>query len=102
MKLSNPEQVVTMVDIPIPKPIIDALKLCHKKAQDYNESTGRDAYFPLGLASYAQMIHTKSMRLVNLAVTREKPNFESVRDTLLDLINYAWFAADAVDRGEIK
>lgn len=86
----------------IPKAVEDALALCSRKAGDYNKHTGRDAYFPLGLPSYAQMIHTKSMRLVNLAATRSEPNFESVRDTCLDLINYAWFLADAVERGEVK
>lgn len=86
----------------VPKAIEDALRLCSKKAGDYNKHTGRDAYFPLGLPSYAQMIHTKAMRLVNLAATRAEPNFESVRDTCLDLINYAWFLADAIERGEVK
>lgn len=86
----------------IPTAVKDALALCAKKSVDYNKHTGRGAYFPMGLPSYAQMIHTKSMRLVNLASTRAEPNFESVRDTCLDLINYAWFLADAVERGEIK
>ena len=88
--------------MPIPKPITDALALCAKKSGDYNKHTGRDAYFPLGLASYAQMIHTKAMRLTNLAATGAEPNFESVRDTCLDLINYAWFLADAIERGAVK
>lgn len=86
----------------IPKAVSDALALCAKKSGDYNKHTGRDAYFPLGLPSYAQMIHTKAMRLVNLAATRAEPNFESVRDTCLDLINYSWFLADAIERGEVK
>jgi hypothetical protein len=86
----------------VPRAVQDALALCARKAGDYNKHTGRDAYFPLGLPSYAQMIHTKAMRLVNLAATRSEPNFESVRDTCLDLINYAWFLADAVERGEVK
>jgi hypothetical protein len=86
----------------VPRPVLEALALCAKKAGDYNKHTGRDAYFPLGLPSYAQMIHTKAMRLVNLAASGRAPNFESVRDTCLDLVNYAWFLADAVDRGEVK
>lgn len=76
-----------------------------KKSQDYNNGNGqptsRANYFPFGLLSYAQMLHTKSQRLNSLAQQDKTPNNESVRDTLLDMINYATFAVEAIDKGEI-
>jgi len=69
--------------------------LAYEKGKDYNGERSRDEYFPLGLPSYAQMIHVKSQRLLALsAQPNSVPRFESARDTALDLINYASFAAD--------
>lgn len=82
--------------------MLEAFQLVLRKNQDYNAKVDRSSYFPMGLASYAQMIHVKSQRLVSLAASGGAPNFESVRDTALDLINYATFLAEAVDSGEIK
>jgi hypothetical protein len=87
----------------------DAQLLVLKKSADYNNtganggSAGtfkaqRDDYFPFGLKSYAQMIHTKSQRLISLANKGDGAIFESARDTMLDLINYASFGADWLDR----
>jgi hypothetical protein len=78
--------------------IADAVRLVAQKDEDYNTGISRDDYFPLGLQSYAQMVHVKALRLVTLALTPRKPNFESARDTCLDLINYASFCADWLDR----
>lgn len=67
-----------------------------KKSEDYNNGQNSiESYFPFGLVSYSQMIHTKSQRLISLAVAEKQnnPNFESVTDTALDLINYATFLA---------
>lgn len=89
----------------MPKVFIDAVELCMKKAEDYMQGqkvpTSRANYFPFGLLSYAQMLHTKTQRLNSLAQQTKAPNHESVRDTLIDLINYAGFAAEAIDKGEI-
>lgn len=84
----------------------EAQLLCLRKSQDYNQTGGnagtfnasRDDYFPFGLSSYAQMIHTKSQRLISLAKKGKASNFESAMDTALDLINYASFLADWLDR----
>lgn len=46
-------------------------------------------YFPFGDKSYCHEIHKKAKRLVNLAQTGKEPNHESVKDNLLDIINYA-------------
>jgi hypothetical protein len=85
-----------------PRALAQAGMLAERKSRDYNGSetpgAARDKYFPLGLASYAQMIHTKSQRLLAFADTNAEPNFESVRDTALDLINYASFLADWLER----
>lgn len=78
--------------------IADAVRLVTQKDEDYNTGIRRDDYFPLGLQSYAQMIHVKALRLVVLALTPRPLNFESARDTCLDLINYASFCADWLGR----
>jgi hypothetical protein len=48
------------------------------------------------------MIHTKSQRLNSLAVSdrQNNPNFESVKDTSLDMINYCSFLADYLEEQE--
>ena len=83
----------------------EVTEIAIKKSQDYNNGNGqptsRANYFPFGLLSYAQMLHTKSQRLNSLAQQDKTPNNESVRDTLLDMINYAAFAVEAIDKGEI-
>ena len=83
----------------------EVTELCIKKSQDYNSGNSqpdsRANYFPFGLLSYAQMLHTKSQRLNSLAQSDKTPNNESIRDTLLDMINYATFAIEAIDKGEI-
>lgn len=65
----------------------EVTEIAIKKSQDYNNGNGqpasRAAYFPFGLLSYAQMLHTKSQRLNSLAQQDKAPNNESVRDTLL-------------------
>lgn len=84
--------------------------LVEKKSEDYNQQGGaatnaltadRDAYFPFGAASYVQMIHVKSQRLVSLVhKTRsgDGANFEGMIDTAKDLVNYAAFLAERLDR----
>lgn len=70
-----------------------------KKSSDYNGDTkySLSNYFPFGTASYAQMIHTKSMRILSVAekeLNQKTANFESLQDSALDMINYAMFLAD--------
>ena len=47
------------------------------------------SYFPFGPQSFCHELHKKTKRLVNLAKTNEEPNWESIEDNLIDLINYA-------------
>jgi len=68
-----------------------AIVLVLKKHQDYNKGLELDQYFPFGDASYVQMLHVKQCRLLSLVSTNTTENFESKKDTILDLINYAVF-----------
>jgi hypothetical protein len=85
-----------------PGALAEAALLCAKKSADYNQGMGhldihnvdRSSYFPFGEISYAQMLHTKTQRfnsLVKKGLAGEVPNFEGLRDTALDIINYAGF-----------
>lgn len=98
-----------------PGAVAEACLLCMQKDADYNQGLGvtgdkpydphavvRDAYFPFGMFSYAQMLHVKASRLVSLCKKGSDANNESFRDTCLDLINYAGFAADWLTRTNRK
>lgn len=83
-----------------PGALAEAALLCVKKSEDYNNGQtdmhviDRTSYFPFGAVSYAQMLHTKSARFVSLTLKLQsggKPNFEGLRDTALDMINYSGF-----------
>jgi len=58
----------------------------------------------LGHQSYVQMMHLKAKRalsLVDIASKGGEANFEGLRDTLLDSLNYTTFWVEAIDRGEV-
>jgi len=85
-----------------PGALAEAALLCVRKSQDYNQSAkdmdphliDRSPYFPFGAVSYAQMLHTKSRRFNSLVLKEMRgqgANFEGLRDTALDIINYAGF-----------
>lgn len=89
----------------IPGPLIEVANLLAKKAEDYRTGIKLSAYFPFGHESYTHMVTTKALRLVSLCKAREagkKPNFESVRDTCLDIISYATFYIQAIDAKEVE
>ena len=90
--------------------VAEAQLLVLKKSEDYNSGSklidsksaiARDIYFPFGLQSYVHMIHTKSLRLVSL-VGQHKSNFEGIKDTALDLINYGSFLVEKMNREELE
>ena len=66
-------------------------ELIAKKGEDYNTKVKLGDYFPFGDVSYVQMIHLKATRLRSLIEKEGKPNFDSVKDTLQDLIAYTTF-----------
>jgi hypothetical protein len=73
--------------------------LLEKKAQDYgSDQTSVHNYFPFGDQSYVQMLHIKTARLVALTSSNRPANFESRKDTVVDLINYAVFYLDYLNR----
>lgn len=82
-----------------------------KKSQDYNQGgmkdgreaarADRDNYFPFGHKSYIHMLHTKVQRLISLEAKRDAgqaANFEGTFDTVLDVINYASFFGERIER----
>lgn len=85
-----------------PGALAKAALLTITKSQDYNDggyvesihSIDRASYFPFGIVSYAQMLHTKAQRfnqLVKNVTAGRTPNHDGLRDTALDIINYAGF-----------
>lgn len=93
------------------KAVAQAQLLVLRKSADYNQAGGagkdpatadRDQYFPFGAMSYAQMVHVKAQRLNSLVLKAADsggtPNFEGIRDTLLDIINYSSFWIERLDR----
>jgi len=75
------------------------VKLMESKHGDYNEGgVTLESYFPFGNKSYAQMLHVKTMRMVSLLQSGREPNYESVEDTVRDLINYSVYYLDFLDR----
>ena len=84
---------ITSIDI-----LKEAIEVQEAKAKDY-QSNGvqREDYFPFGVESYLQMIHIKVMRLRSTA-TNDSTNFESAKDSAVDLINYASFLAEYLER----
>lgn len=75
----------------IPPIVREAARLCATKSEDYGaKDFAKAEYHPFGHKSYLQMLHTKLTRLRSVA-EKEGTNFESARDSLIDLINYAGF-----------
>lgn len=79
-----------------------------KKSRDYQNPNSRIKqadYYPRGVMSIMELINTKTIRLWSVIEAMEndpgyEPNFESIEDSLKDLINYASFAV-AYSRGKI-
>jgi hypothetical protein len=118
-KTSIDEQVIDtfagyMQVLPNDKASVKVLKECIdlqlRKSQDYQSdaSTVRQAdYYPRGVESIYDMINTKMLRLRSLMdatlakghMATPVANFESMRDTAKDLINYVSFFAAYIDGG---
>ena len=86
----------------------DCIALQRKKSQDYQNPNSRVKqadYYPHGLQSILDIIHAKYLRIISVMEAMEndpnyEPNFESLEDSLKDLINYASFGAAWI-KGEI-
>ena len=75
------------------------IELMEAKHGDYNSGNIKlEDYFPFGSLSYVQMLHVKQLRLVSLLSSgAEQPNFESIADTVRDMVNYAVFFLDHLE-----
>ncbi len=80
----------------------DAIALKEKKSKDYQGGLWTEEdYFPFGHESYLHMIHTKYLRIRSVA-QQENTNFESLEDSLIDMINYcamygAWIENQGIE-----
>ena len=96
---------MSLADLEAMSPVLlEITRMRAAKGEDYNSSVRIPDYFPLGHPSYFQMVHLKTKRLQSLIEVEARggtPNFEGVRDTLLDLLNYAVFYVEAIDRGDL-
>ena len=79
-----------------------AIRLKQMKSQDYqgHKFTEED-YFPFGDTSYLQMIVTKYNRIMNLTDVMH-PNYESLQDSLIDMICYCSMYAAWIENQEKK
>ena len=67
----------------------EAATLKIKKSKDYQGGMWSEKdYFPFGDTSYIHMMWTKMLRIRSVA-EQENTNFESLEDSLLDMINYS-------------
>ena len=74
------------------KLIEPAVALVARKGEDYNANTIQLAeYFPFKDKSYQQMLHMKVLRMRSLLDKGSAPNFDSMLDSVYDLLNYAVF-----------
>ena len=76
-----------------------ALKL--KKSKDYQGSQfTEEDYFPFGHLSFIHMMHTKMLRIRSVAEQSGEQNFESLTDSLIDMINYSAMYAAWIENNE--
>jgi hypothetical protein len=76
----------------------EAIELKERKSKDYQGSQfTEEDYFPFGHHSYIHMLHTKMLRIRSVAEQDGSQNFESLTDSLIDMINYASMYAAWVD-----
>ena len=85
--------------------LLECVDLQLKKSNDYQNpnSTVRQAdYYPSGIKTIDEILHAKKLRLRSLIETAElgdgsEPNFESIEDTLMDIVNYCSFMASYIN-----
>ena len=86
--------------------LLEAADIQEKKGQDYNNAASRVQqadYYEHGVWTILDIIKAKYLRMVSVLEAQEaggKPNYESVEDSALDMINYASFVV-AYCRGQI-
>jgi hypothetical protein len=77
--------------------LLEAADIQEKKGNDYNNANSRVQqadYYEHGVWTILDIIKAKYLRMVSVLEAQEaggKPNYESVEDSALDMINYASF-----------
>jgi len=66
----------------------DIQSILEKKNQDYGDSF-HDTFTEFGIISSVIRLNDKMKRLKTLVKNSSKPNYESIEDTLKDIIGYA-------------
>jgi hypothetical protein len=66
----------------------DIQSILEKKNQDYGDSF-HDTFAEFGIISSVIRLNDKMKRLKTLIKNSSKPNYESIEDTLKDIIGYA-------------
>ena len=80
----------------------EAAALKERKSIDYQGGMwSEEDYFPFGHQSYIHMLWTKMLRIRNVA-EKEDTNFESLADSLDDMINYAAMYSAWVQNREVE
>jgi hypothetical protein len=87
------------------KVLSKALDIYETKMQDYQNpksSVQQVDYYPRGVLTILDIMHGKMLRLRSLIEAYEhnpnhSPNYESLEDNVLDLINYAAFFVTFLD-----
>lgn len=83
--------------------LLEAADIQEKKGNDYNNAASRVTqadYYPNGVYSILDICQAKILRMYSVLDTMQaggSPNFESIRDSAIDLINYASFVAAYMD-----
>lgn len=72
-------------------------QIYRSKNHDYGDSFG-ETFQKLGIISAVTRITDKVNRLQSLCMKEQKVNDESIRDTLLDLANYAIMTVIELDK----
>ena len=81
------------------KALEEAAAIQNKKSNDYQNAESRikqAQYYPHGCATILDLIHSKVLRMYSVMEAMEndknyQPNFESLEDSAIDLINYGSF-----------
>jgi len=91
----NNKKGTNMAKVTAVQILIEAAELKEQKSKDYQGGKwSEEDYFPFGDQSYIHMIHTKYLRMRNIAEGDQETNFEALEDTLIDMAVYcAMYAA---------
>lgn len=80
----------------------DAAALKERKSKDYQGSKWTEEdYFPFEDKSYLHMIATKYLRIMSVS-DQENTNFESLEDSLIDMINYCAMYAAFIENRKMR